>query len=326
MEALPPTPMSIEEIVCSLVSTSYLCKVISTIAARPTPQAIIDGLRLSGADWAALAESCGVPRPADGGEAFVAAPGRALEQEPRIARRVRAILCACDPWTAVEGIAEDISEAEFVDAQQAVADDADGVLAQPSRDDVDVSLRRDLSLTWLCRTLLAATEADQPTCHEVEIDLVSVHPDAGFPEAAPGLPNRAFAELWLTRRFLLRALVEAGRLGASVDGPIERFLARWQIDALCSAADEQFDDVATFIVWHAERIHYTPLGVDDTFWHAHRDAWWAEARLHGASLREALREPSDHQPYAVARYRVRLHPCWTDGLTDDVFESVAHWS
>lgn len=311
------------------MSTMYLAKLVDARLVRPAPEAIAAGLCVSSDDWSQLARSLGSSHPANGPLQFVDALQRMLREQPGAAGRVRAVLAAEDPFIVLQDVPAEISEDDWVASRQSDADQTDAVLDLPDGDDVDAVRYRDLPLAWLSRALLARDEGARPTAAELAVELVSVHPDAGFPAAAAHHANKPYAELWLGRRFLLRVLVELERESARTGrepGPIERVLLRSDIDPLCSEATDAFDAIASFVLLQIQRTAYAPIVPDDAFWRGHHEAWWAHARVHGRPLREALHTPSDNQPFAMARYRLWLHPRWTGALTRDVIESVAHWA
>ena len=169
--------------------------------------------------------------------------------------------------------------------------------------------------------VLTATPERQLPVLLVDLEVVSVHPDAGFPRYSRNPATTKANE----RRFLLRLLADSLR---SVDP--EHPLVR-EADKPTEYNPRQPDPALRMrpgrAVWGFERHRGTKIKPTSVkaFWKRHADAWWAELR----HSHHTFAEKSDNQPYECVPYTAVLHPRWEADLRT-VLEaeatSTAYWT
>ena len=153
----------------------------------------------------------------------------------------------------------------------------------------------------------------------VTVEIISVHPDAGYPRFRRNPATTKEDE----RKFLLRILAEAiyeidpeNPLVKESEKPTE-----W--DKNQTSTDYKM--AASKIIWGFERHKGLKIKPASTksFWKKHADQWWSD-------LSESyFTEKSDNKPYEWVTYDVMIHPGWEKDLSKVLgkrIESAAHWS
>lgn len=147
---------------------------------------------------------------------------------------------------------------------------------------------------------------------KLKLEVVSIHPDAGFPKYRYNAKMTKSDE----RRFLIRLLSHI-KDHSSSDNPIEKWFNERNM-----TTNEDAGFYEEEILWGFSRdkksIKIKPGG--KAFWKKHEDKWWNY-------LESSLDEVSDNKPFEVVTYEVILHPAWFKNVDKiiDVYESTAHW-
>ncbi len=177
---------------------------------------------------------------------------------------------------------------------------------------------------FVANQLFAAVADDERLSRpalRLSLELVSMHPDAGFPK----FRHNAMMTKSNERRFLTRTL-------ATFHGPTDtvRPVARWFETRGGDAIALDFgprhpQPNADHVVWGFERSKGLKIRPEnEAFWRRYADTWWAPG------LRGVLTENSNNQPYEVVAYEVLLHPGWFEvpsALVDvPRFDSAAFWT
>jgi hypothetical protein len=193
-----------------------------------------------------------------------------------------------------------------------------GSLLSAERPDLDGADPTDLYFlprAWFAATLLGTRSPHQARARRLVVELVSVHPDAGFP------PEKEYEQ----RRFGLQLLVELDNIPRE-EQRIEAFF-RDRVEDCEGVTNVTGDaeDVVPGVVWHCSRSACEELSFDAGYWDQHADAWWAQAKVSGIPLRDYLDGPSDNKPFARATYSLLFHPGWVVQPKSEPFNSTAFW-
>lgn len=290
------------------MSVNYLHRGVGSSRAVLSPHGAARALNLHPEEWIARAERCGLSPTVEGADGFIEAALAALREDPDGARRDlwQGLASA---WESPEAARVLLRERPPLAFQGWCADEA-------------------TSVTLAC---LLLDPSDAVCCDEVLVEIVTVHPDSGFPAADPSVSWSQSELREDERRFVVRTLLEREEHARPRDDarPMrDSFLARG-IDPMYREATERFDAWSALLLWGVERVEHLPWTFDDDFWARHVDRWWAQPIRVGSrawDLRRDFPEPSDHQPYASARYRLLLHPAYAFADPGAVVEGAAHWS
>lgn len=147
---------------------------------------------------------------------------------------------------------------------------------------------------------------------KLKIEVVSIHPDSGFPKYRYNSKMTKNDE----RRFLIRLLssIESGCISKN---PIEKWFNEKELTSNKEAGLYQ-EEILWGFLREKRSIKIKPNS--KTFWKKHQDKWWN-------GLEEHFDGPSDNKPYEVVTYEVIIHPAWFKNLNEiiNIYESTAHW-
>ena len=153
----------------------------------------------------------------------------------------------------------------------------------------------------------------------VTVEIISVHPDAGYPRFRRNPATTKEDE----RKFLLRILAEA-IYEMDTEHPLVKESEKpteWDP----TQADTDYRMAASTIIWGFERhkgLKIKPAS-SKSFWKKNADQWWGD-------LSESFfAEKSDNKPFELVTYDVMIHPGWEKQLYQVLgkrTESTAHWS
>lgn len=153
----------------------------------------------------------------------------------------------------------------------------------------------------------------------VNVEIISVHPDAGYPRYRMNASYTKGDE----RKFLLRILRDAiyGTNPESLLVKESNKPTRW--DKTQTGTDYRMD--ASKIIWGFERHKGLKIkhSSNKSFWKKHAHQWWSD-------LRESyFYYKSDNHPFEQVTYDIMIHPGWEEELIpslDKRIDSTAHWS
>ncbi|MCP4521334.1 MAG: hypothetical protein GY827_06540 [Cytophagales bacterium] len=143
---------------------------------------------------------------------------------------------------------------------------------------------------------------------KVCIDVVTIHPDAGFPEGDSVLHL-------LNKDFCIRLLADA-------EGEHSK-LSNWFNSKVAGSFYEYnfggLGEAVYAMICGARRIDTIDLQVQsEDFWETHKDKWWHYLKNH-------LESDSDYKPYQAVSFEIYLHPSWLgNSLTGLQFDSAAY--
>lgn len=171
--------------------------------------------------------------------------------------------------------------------------------------------------TFLFHQLLSERFPDQYTAlpvTEVILEVVSIHPDAGFP--VKGRNGRGLGNV--NKQLALRMLADVNEI---VDGEIqEGTIFHWFDDKVKGSFYHSDLDGCDKIIWEMEileRIIIKPSS--KAFWKKHENVWWKE------TFRDCPK--SDHMPYEYRKQRIILPLGWFPEIPFEsrIYASVAFW-
>lgn len=153
----------------------------------------------------------------------------------------------------------------------------------------------------------------------MQVEIISVHPDAGFPRYRMN-PNVTMSD---ERRFLLRILSDALYTTHQESLLYKEAHKPTAWDPTQTGTDYRMD--AEKIIWGFERHKGLKIKPSSTkaFWKKHQDQWWSVFKEYYFDYK------SDNKPFELVKYDIMIHPGWEKeftSLVDIPIDSTAYWS
>lgn len=152
-----------------------------------------------------------------------------------------------------------------------------------------------------------------------KIEIISVHPDAGYPR------YRMNPKITITheRNFLLRTLADALYLTNPASPLYQEARKTTEWDRTQTTTDYRMDSAK--VIWGFERHKGLKIkpATSKAFWKRNEQQWWS------AYKDDYFADKSDNKPYELVTYDVMLHPGWEKEfvpLLDQPIESTAYWT
>ena len=155
----------------------------------------------------------------------------------------------------------------------------------------------------------------------VNVEIISVHPDAGFPRYRMN-PNCTMSD---ERKFLLRVLSNTVYEIDKEHPIVKESYKPTKFDPSKAETDPDHRMDTRRIIWGFERhkgLKIKPAS-NKAFWERNKDRWWSDLKDYYFS------EKSSYRPYELVTYDIMVHPGWEkvlSRLVDVRVDSTAYWT